>query len=135
MWPVLIILFCLGALYYKFRYLPKRKQIDELFNSSLAYLEKVEGLVRRFDATITEVVELEYVKSLNYTENNNQIIDSILTRNALDELDTAVFDMGEIPEYLQVLQFTDQYGSHCYVTVYDKDETWGEPAILKIYKP
>lgn len=134
MWPVLIILFCLGALYYKFRYLPKRKQIEELFNSSLAYLEKTAGLVRRFDATITEVVELEYVKSLNYTENNNQLIDSILTRNALDELDTAAFDMGEIPEYLQVLQFTDQYGSLCYVTVYDKDETWGEPVVLKIYK-
>ena len=96
------------------------------------YLKKILKSILMKDKSIQEVRNLDFVKVMNYTENNLEKVNNILKNQNLNELELIPEDqMSE--ETLLVMKFYDQENRFLIATVYDNDGLWQDPQVTNIF--
>jgi nitrogen regulatory protein PII-like uncharacterized protein len=97
-----------------------------------SYIKKIRRVIQSCDNSVSAINDLEYIKIINYTEDNNKLVVDMINSNKIHEIEKLQSDkLGS--ENLVIMKFTDQNGISRVVTLYDSDDLWQDPRVIEIY--
>lgn len=85
---------------------------------------------------IQEVKELESLNTRMLDRNEYAEIETLINEGNIEAIKTLPENnvVDEFREYLDIMMFKDQNRNSYFVTVYDSDELWQNPSVIKIYR-
>lgn len=82
---------------------------------------------------IQQVVDPGVLTAIIYSEENEKKVDAILAHGNLADLQALpLATMNN--EMILIVKFFDQKNKKFFATVYDNDELWHDPTLLKVYE-
>ena len=90
------------------------------------------SILNKTGVDITDVHELESVRSLFFDKDEYPKILKKIKENRIEEIKEADVDIDGFREYLEIMKFTDQNGAVWITTIYDSDELWQDPEVIDI---
>ena len=90
------------------------------------------GILTKNDFGIEEVNNLESIKSLRFSFADYSKVEEYIKSGNFQLIEDSV-ETSQFREYLEIMQFTDQDNKRYVVSVYDSDELWQDPDVIRIY--
>ncbi len=100
---------------------------SETFNSFV-----IKGILANNEFGITKVNELKSIQSVVFDFSEYPVAEELIKSGQFYFVNQSC--VQTFPrEYLEIMKFTDQHSDRYLVTVYDSDELWQDPQIIKIF--
>jgi hypothetical protein len=82
---------------------------------------------------INEVKNLQTINSRCYIQDEYDKIEDLIENREIDALKSLPDNQGRSSEYLTVVEFKNQLDVFYIATIYDSDELWQDPEVIKIW--
>ena len=92
----------------------------------------VKSILAKNDFNITGVNELESVKSVVFDFKEYAEAEKLIMAGRIELIQECPINK-DFREYLEIMRFTDQNDNQYIVTVYDSDELWQDPEVIKVF--
>lgn len=94
----------------------------------------IKGILSDKDFGITEVSDLKEVKSYFFHPGIQGEVEKRILENNLDGLFDGSIAQAKTSDYYTVMSFKNQHGDLFLVTVYDTEELWDDPVVIKVFQ-
>lgn len=99
----------------------------------LFYEDFILEYARDNNIELTEVHDLELVKTLPFEEGLYETISALIKEGNINAVKNMVIDEGLLGE-LSLVTFTSQTGGQCVALLYDSYDTWEQPIVAEVIR-
>jgi hypothetical protein len=89
-------------------------------------------LLKQSEYSISSVIELTSIKCVTFNSSNYSEIERHLRNQQFQTIVDSEVKLGDLREYLDIFEFTDQNGQRYIAAVYDSEELFQDPRLIYI---